>query len=250
MKLNSVFDFKRSYKSWLKHVKRQHIGDYAQAMEQAIGGEFKAFGILERELLYSYGLNDDGYLIDVGCGSGRLSHALAENFRGRYLGIDILDELLAYARKITPMPDWRFERAAGLTIPEADGVASMVCFFSVFTHLRHEESFEYLKEAKRVLAPHGTIVISFLEFRIPSHWSVFEGMQKAIGNRDRHLDIFMAREMFEVWGDRLGLEVLAFHDGDKPHIPLKKPLIVESSGQVYETAGALGQSIVVLRRKD
>lgn len=43
------------------------------AMELAVGGEFEAIGRLEVATLRHFGLKDDGYLIDVGCGSGRLS---------------------------------------------------------------------------------------------------------------------------------------------------------------------------------
>jgi ubiquinone/menaquinone biosynthesis C-methylase UbiE len=60
-------------------------------------------------------------------------------------------------------------------IPEKDGEADFVCFFSVLTHLLHEQGFVYLQEAKRVLKPGGKIVFSFLEFAVPDHWAVFEG---------------------------------------------------------------------------
>lgn len=39
-------------------------------MSAAIGGEFEAMGLIERDLLISQGLQPDGFVIDVGCGSG------------------------------------------------------------------------------------------------------------------------------------------------------------------------------------
>ena len=81
---------------------------------------------------------------------------------------------LVSARQSSTQCDWRFEVGTGLEIPEAADRADMVCFFSVFTHLLHEQSYVYLRDAKRVLKSGGRIVFSFLEFSMPSHWSVFE----------------------------------------------------------------------------
>ena len=58
----------------------------------AIGGQFEACGIIEREILIQYGLRPDDYVVDVGCGSGRLAKPLADYLRGPYLGIDVVPE--------------------------------------------------------------------------------------------------------------------------------------------------------------
>jgi ubiquinone/menaquinone biosynthesis C-methylase UbiE len=113
------------------------------------------------------GLQPDGYLFDVGCGPGRLAKPLSAYLNGRYLGIDIVPELVEHARATVDRPDWRFKVADGLTIPEKVGEANQVCFFSVLTHLLHEQSFRYLEEARRVLKPTGRIIFSFLEFGAP-----------------------------------------------------------------------------------
>jgi ubiquinone/menaquinone biosynthesis C-methylase UbiE len=102
---------------------------------------FETIGLLERETLKDFGLEQGDYLIDVGCGSGRLALPLSEYLQDRYLGIDIMPELIAYARKLVQRPGWRFKVIEGIGIPEADGRADMVCFFSVFTHLLHEQSY-------------------------------------------------------------------------------------------------------------
>ena len=129
-------------------------------MQQAIGGQFEAFGVFEREILIQYGLRQDDYIIDVGYGSERLAKPLSHYLSGKYLGIDIVPELCDYARQLVGRPEWRFEVAEGLQIPERDDVADMVCFFSVLTHLLHEQSYQYLQEARRVLKPGGKIIFS------------------------------------------------------------------------------------------
>ena len=230
---------------------RGHVADLKssgvpadRAMELAIGGEFESMGIMERELLVQQGLPKDGYLIDVGCGSGRLAKPLAEYLEGDYLGIDVVPDLLAHARRITGRERWRFLLAPGLSIPEASGRADMVCFFSVFTHLLHEESFTYLREARRVLKPGGKIVFSFLEFAIPSHWAVFEQTVAQAGKL-MPLNQFIGRDAIAAWAEHLGLRIDAVFDGDKPHIPLPRPVKLED-GRVLEGMGNLGQSVCVL----
>lgn len=47
--------------------------DIDKAIADAVGGEFEAIGILELETLKYFGLKEDSYVIDVGCGSGRLA---------------------------------------------------------------------------------------------------------------------------------------------------------------------------------
>ena len=91
-------------------------------------------------------------------------------------------------------------------IPEADGVAEMVCFFSVFTHLVQEESFLYLQEAERVLKPGGRIIASYLDIADPSHWSIFEANVRSTRLRqEKPMDIFLSEDFFATWAARLGL---------------------------------------------
>jgi SAM-dependent methyltransferase len=214
-------------------------------MQLAVGGEFEAIGILERELLIRFGLKKNGYIIDVGCGSARLAKPLSEYLSGKYLGIDIVPELVEYSRNLVKRPDWRFEVAEGLSIPEEDCKADMVCFFSVFTHLLHEQSYVYLQEAKRVLKPDGKIIFSFLEFAIPSHWTVFESNIRNI-NTDKHpLNMFISRDAIEAWALHLNLKVQLIERGNEPHIPLSHPVVFEN-GTVVEGKGNLGQSVCVL----
>ena len=155
-----------------------------------------------------------------------------------------MPDLCEYARQLVGRADWRFEVAEGLRIPEEDDTADMVCFFSVFTHLLHEQSYRYLQEAKRVLKSGGKIIFSFLEFAIPSHWAVFEAM---IPNRDESspLNMFISRDGITAWALHLGLRIEALHDGDIPHIPLPHPLVLED-GSLMKEKGNLGQSVCVL----
>jgi ubiquinone/menaquinone biosynthesis C-methylase UbiE len=241
----SKMDFKKSYPKLVKRLDREHGHD--AAMRMAVGGQFEAIGILERETLIHHGLRGGDYLVDVGCGSGRLAKPLAEYLEGKYLGIDIVPELVEYACRLVPRGDWRFEVAKGLTIPEEDGRADMVCFFSVLTHLLHEESYKYLLEAKRVLKPGGKIVFSFLDFTVPSHWEHFGVNLSDIGVGSHPLNVFLSGDAIRAWASHLDLGVELIQKGDVPYIPLPRPVTLED-GSVIKDMGTVGQSVCVLVR--
>ena len=239
-------DSRSTYTRLVRSLIDRH--DLPQAMSLAIGGQFYSFGILEREILIQYGLQPDGYVIDIGCGSGRLAKPLAQYLTtGKYLGTDVVPALVDYARNLVARPDWRFEVVEGLHIPEQGGQADMVCFFSVLTHLLHEESYVYLQEAERVLKPSGKIIFSFLDFAVPSHWTVFESSVKSIKG-ELPLNMFISRDGIRAWAEHLDLEIEAFHDGDKPHVPLAHPITLDD-GTVMQERGNLGQSVCVLVKR-
>jgi SAM-dependent methyltransferase len=235
-------DLAKSYSSFVASLK-ERFGSQ-DAMRQAIGAEFDSFGVLERQVLIQYGLRPDHYVIDVGCGSGRLAKPLSQYLQGPYLGIDLVPELLDHARELVERPDWRFELAPGLTIPEKDGAADFVCFFSVFTHLLHEQSYSYLLEAKRVLKPSGKIIFTFLEFAMACHWDVFAAnLEEA--HREHPLNMFLSRDAVRTWADHLRLRVEAIDDCDNPSVPLSEPLRLDD-GRVFHDRASLGQTICVL----
>jgi ubiquinone/menaquinone biosynthesis C-methylase UbiE len=137
--------------------------DYEVAMARAVGGgSYTEVGARARRVLESLGLQGTHYVIDIGAGSGRLATALRDLPNLRYMGTDVVPELLEFARKKCGREDWTFNQVDRIEIPEEDGVADLVVFFSVFTHLTEKESYRYLQEAKRVLRKSGTIVVSYL----------------------------------------------------------------------------------------
>lgn len=217
---------------------------YDQIMQQAVGGSFEVVGILERELLIQHGLRQQDYVIDVGCGSGRLAKPLADYLQGQYLGLDIVPALVDYARGLVNRPDWRFELSQDFTIPEQDNQADMACFFSVFTHLRHEETYQYLREAKRVLKPTGKIIFSFLEFPNPHHWGVFQSNVASV-TPDKPLDQFISLDAIKIWAYHLDMQVVTLSKAGK--ITLSREFHLED-GTILKGTALLGQSICVLSK--
>ena len=235
--------FLGSYLKQSKELLEAH--DESKAMSLAVGGDYEAVGALEFCLLRQLGLKPEHTVIDAGCGSGRLAIKLKDFLTGTFIGIDVVPDLFEYARRVCGREDWRFYAAPGTTIPEPDASADFITFFSVFTHLHHEETFRYLADARRVIRPGGHIVFSFLEFRLNTHWYVFENSAKD-ERPDKVLNQFMDRDMIRMFAKHLGLEVIGLMDGDLPHIVLDR-VIRWDDGREVTGLGTLGQSVCVMK---
>jgi len=236
-----------SKKSFPEHLAllRRRLGNDA-AYGEAVGGDFEAVGKLEYYLLRSLGLSDGHFIVDVGCGSGRLACQLAPYKGIRYCGVDVVPELLEHARRLTNRVDWVFVSTDGMVIPCDDESADYVVFFSVFTHLLHEDTYRYFVEASRSLKKQGQMVFSFLEFRIPCHWDTFiSSVQHTVPGR--HLNQFMDRDAIRIWAKQSGFSEPVIYDGDKGHIPIPEE-IRWANGSRMGTLGNLGQSVAVLTK--
>jgi SAM-dependent methyltransferase len=217
------------------------------AMLTAIGGK-EHFGDLEFALLSRFGFGENSYLIDVGCGSGRLARRAARAPGLRFFGTDINAKLLAYAAESCKRPDFRFQLVDSTQIPEHDDVADMVTFFSVGTHMLHEEFFIYLEEARRVLKPGGRIVFSFLDIQVPDMRSVFTDTYGTVraGRELPHLNVFIGRCDIPVWAEMLAMRLVDLIPGDEPFVEAD-----EWGGKIIgrRVAGeTFGQSVAVLEK--
>jgi SAM-dependent methyltransferase len=135
------------------------------------------------DVLRSHGLPEDGLLVDVGSGYGRLALGLlATDYRGQYLGFDILRRHVRWCRQnLMPLTDRRFRfrhldvrngrynptgtvNSHEVTFPVPSDSADMVCLFSIFTHLYEADIRRYLSEIRRVLKPGATALITWFLF--------------------------------------------------------------------------------------
>ena len=195
-----------------------------------------------------------GFLVGLGFASYPLQRLLGKppSLRekettgpGRYFGTDILQELLDYARVGCP-ESWQFACVEDIRIPFPDDCADFASFFSVFTHLLHEESYCYLLEARRVVKAGGTIVFSFLEYE--DNWPVFENAYTALLNGEMtvHLNMFIHRDVIAAWAQRLGMSVVDMRGANEPFVELTRPVVYDD-GHCAEGVAPLGQSVCVLR---
>jgi SAM-dependent methyltransferase len=238
-----------SYPAFVERLKREQGAD--RALEAAIGRYFDPVGVILRAFLVQNGLLASHDLVDVGCGAGRLAKHLASYLTGRYLGTDVVPDLVDHAREIAGRADWRFETVRDVAIPERDAAADFVCFFSVFTHLSATDSFRYLAEAARVARPGGRIVFTFLEFAVDRHWQYFEAALDPERAEAAPAIAFHSRDAIEAWAAHLPVTIEKFHAGDEAHVELPHA-VVFPDGPTFEhraTLGPVGQSVCILRRR-
>lgn len=115
----------------------------------------------------------DSTIVDIGCGCGRFAHHLRdfrfkqETFRGKYIGIDIDDEMLNWCRENFDSNRFEFHRSmhsskaynavgdsdAAYSLPADRETVDFVFSTSLFTHLLEKELINYCRESCRVLKP-------------------------------------------------------------------------------------------------
>jgi ubiquinone/menaquinone biosynthesis C-methylase UbiE len=113
----------------------------------------------------------DSTIVDIGSGCGRYAHPLrdygfkSERFSGKYVGIDIDEEMLAWCREHYDTERFAFYRSthaskayrgtadgkADFTLPLKSETADFVFSTSLFTHLLENELANYCRESHRVL---------------------------------------------------------------------------------------------------
>ena len=126
-------------------------------------------------------LNSD--IVEIACGYGRKPMHLkkfemqGERFTGTYVGIDIDEELIKFARVHFPAPQFQFfltthksdtyGNRGSSTGKERyrfemdDNSRDFVFSTSLFTHLLEPEMRNYIEESQRVLRPGGTMQMNF-----------------------------------------------------------------------------------------
>jgi SAM-dependent methyltransferase len=96
-------------------------------------------------------------ILDLGCGTGRFSDALAQRFHAAVAAIDPSMKMLAIARRKQRDPRVHYLRGRAEAIPLASGSVDLV-FMSMSVH-HFSDVGQAARECRRVLRPEGRIVI-------------------------------------------------------------------------------------------
>jgi ubiquinone/menaquinone biosynthesis C-methylase UbiE len=129
-------------------------------------------------------------ILDLGCGTGRYSTALAEYFKASVVGVDPSEKMLAQARQ-KASGRVRYERAWGESLPLRDGSVDMIFISMVFHHFDRPEL--VARECRRVLRTDGSVCLRAGTIdRIDSYAYVdFFPSSRAILNRDLQTQDFI-----------------------------------------------------------
>ena len=109
-----------------------------------------------------------GQILDIGCGNGFLLNEITGNARfimKNITGIDFAESSLVEARKL--LPKGKFIKADAILLPFSDKAFNTILIIETLEHL--EKWKQALKEAWRVLAPGGRLIITIPDGQI-DHW--------------------------------------------------------------------------------
>lgn len=235
------------HSAWLPSDFYQRVYEnHARANDDsaAVGnGPYDLIGRLELALLLRTGLLASHTLVDFGCGTGRLTvQAIPALSQGHYIGIEISTEMLKRLEdRLSRVP--RQGRVSLLHQPTdvfalADRSVDMMCAFSVFTHMEHEDTFRYLRDARRIVKSGGRFVFSCLTLDTVHGQRVFlESASVDVQVRwGRVRNVGTSRELMQDIARLAGWKTVEWHGGDEPFIAL--------AGE--ETLHAFGQSVGIL----
>ena len=96
-------------------------------------------------------------IVDLGCGTGRFSAALAEHYGAALVGVDPSEKMLAQARAKQADARVSFRQGAGEELPLETASADMVFMSMVFHHLRDPAA--VARECRRALRPDGAVCL-------------------------------------------------------------------------------------------
>jgi SAM-dependent methyltransferase len=193
-------------------------------------GDFDIIGRIELQILLMEGLTPQSVLYDFGCGTGRLAvHAIPWLTGGRYFGSDISRTMLQHADKIvrskcpgaTCQVEWihqtRWDFPEWLT-QQVD----VICAFSVFTHMEHEDAYRYLVAAKNIVKPGGKFIFSCLPLNQPLGRQVFldEAAMDLEERWNKVRCMVTSVDLMNNLAQLAGWKVVRWNEGEDPNIPV------------------------------
>lgn len=128
---------------------------------------------LERDVLQHLAARGGGDILDVGCGTGTLTRAiaarLADQRPSRVTGIDAATRMIAVARrKAAGQGNLMFEAALAEALPFADASFDHAVSTMFFHHINAELKVRSLNEIWRTLRPGGSLLIA--DVAPPTSW--------------------------------------------------------------------------------
>ncbi|MCW9077601.1 MAG: methyltransferase domain-containing protein [Gammaproteobacteria bacterium] len=177
-----------------------------------------------KELIKLAAFTPDMHILDVGCGIGGSTRRLAHETGCRVTGIDLSDEYIDTAERLTQLLRMQervaFHACSAMELPYADDFFDGV--WSLQMNMNVEDKLGWLKETFRVLKPGGRAVLyevcghknTPLHFPVP--WAQDSSMSFLLPPDLFREAITSAGFDIEVWNDKTGLAQKAFAGVDRP----------------------------------
>jgi len=177
-----------------------------------------------KELIELSGFTSDMHILDVGCGIGGSTRRLSQQVGCRVTGIDLSDEYIDVARRLTRLLDMQdrvtFHAASALALPFAENSFDGV--WSLQMNMNIEAKSAWLKEVHRVLKPDARAVFyevcahknAPLHFPVP--WAQDDSMSFLVQPHAFRDAITSAGFEIDVWNDKTDLAQKAFANAKEP----------------------------------
>ncbi len=206
-------------------------------------GLFDLIGRRELSVLTAEGLTPASTLVDLGCGIGRMAvHAIPFLVGGHYIGTDIAPSMLERAQAriapVVPEPPCRVSwvKQVGTNFAVPDRSVDAFCAYSVFTHIEHEDTFNFLVDARRAVRPGGIFVFSCLPMDLQASREIFlaSAAMDYAGRWSVVRNVTTSVDLMESIARLAGWRVRRWYPGDEENVLV--------DGRLH----AFGQSVCVL----
>ncbi len=173
----------KEYYERLYHDKKAYHWDYIKSRN--------AFYIQHTKIILNLvGEFGRGKIIDIGCGDGYITSQVFRKFK-EVVGEDISKEAIKIAKRKNSKIS--FVVATCTNLPFSDNSFDTVVASEIIEHVDHNYGKMLLKESRRILRPHGKIIISTLNLSNP-----FMKFLQVTHKNIEHLKEYTTREFAEL----------------------------------------------------
>lgn len=128
-----------------------------------------------------------GKVLDIGCGAGLLTNALAKEGYN-VTGIDLSESSLEMAQAFDSTKSVEYLYANAYSLPFQDNAYDAVCAMDVLEHVQHPE--KLLQEASRVLRPGGQLFFHTFNRNPLSYVMIIKGVEWFVKNAPKNMHVY------------------------------------------------------------
>ncbi len=126
-------------------------------------------------------------LLDVGCGGGLLTNALAKEGHA-VTGIDLSEPSLSIAKKHDATKNTQYIKADAYQLPFEAGAFDVVCAMDILEHVEHPATL--IQEASRVLKSGGLFFFHTFNRNLFSYFFVIKGVEWCVKNTPKRMHVY------------------------------------------------------------